>query len=123
MIESISELKMQPCPRPPKREVIVDILNELLVQHKKNLTILPNHKPDVDWLLKLISTLDPEHFIFGKDYMPNKNELLKKHYGQFVMADKNFFEGLPRVMTNPRKIPKRSFMKRVYTAQLRELQN
>jgi len=47
--------------------------------------------PNQDYLLKLLSTLNPEHEIFGKGYV----KPVVSHQPEFIDDSKGFFQNLP----------------------------
>ena len=56
------------------------------------------HQPDIEWLLVVLSTLQPNHRFFGKSYYPSDEELggrgAKNRNNNDTEYDE-FFEGLP----------------------------
>ena len=50
--------------------------------HNLKLTFDKSHSADVDWLLVCLSTLNPEHRYFKKDYYPSKAELKQPKDGE-----------------------------------------
>ena len=72
-----------------------------------------SHQPDIEWLLVVLSTLQPDHRYFGKSYYPSDEELGGR--GAKVKHDNDadydeFFEGLPEHLSKakagyPRAVP------------------
>ena len=44
----------------------------------RDLTFDDKHLPDVEWCVKSLLALNPEHRIFHKDYVPGANEKGKR---------------------------------------------
>jgi hypothetical protein len=64
-----------------------------------------SHQPDIEWLLVVLSTLQPDHRYFGKSYYPSDEELGGR--GAKVKHDNDadydeFFEGLPEHLSKAR---------------------
>jgi hypothetical protein len=66
-------LKLRPCPRRPlKCFILEEVLKELDKFKEKRITgIDDKHQPDVEWLLVVLATLNPNHRFFAKDYVPS----------------------------------------------------
>ena len=64
------------CENPPKRMVMLQIINDELQRRgdSRTLTFDEKHLPDVDWCLNAISALDPMHPIFEPGYMPSNDQ-------------------------------------------------
>ena len=58
------------CTNAPSKTVLEGILLDLAMRRNKNLGMDADHKPDRNWIILAIATLDPHHEIFGKSYRP-----------------------------------------------------
>lgn len=96
---------MRPCPRPPSKDKIIELVNFYLKGYGLAQHIRPDASPDVEWMLVCISSFDPNCFIFQKGYLPNKEELRVKKQSVAIKTIKNFFEGLPEEQSS-RKVEK-----------------
>ena len=63
------------------------------------------HEADLEWLLVVLSTLNPNHRYFAKDYVPSLQETRKNPIAtishknfeeEFDLADEEFFKDLPK---------------------------
>jgi hypothetical protein len=45
------------------------------LQRAYKLNITPAHSPNIQWLLDVLSTLNPNHRYFQKNYYPSEEEL------------------------------------------------
>ena len=120
------EVRLRPCPKPPlKNFVLKAVENALLEKEEWRLqtisdleqgNIVPNdellkaikrpfelnmtssHQPDIEWLIVVLSTLQPNHRFFDKSYFPSDEELggrgAKIKHNNDAEYDE-FFEGLP----------------------------
>jgi hypothetical protein len=79
---------------------------------KINFEIQEDASPDIQWMIALISTFDPQCFIFHKGYIPNDEKLESKRNSVAIKTIKNFFEGLPEEFLK-KKVSK-NVMKRIY---------
>lgn len=52
-----------------------------------------NRVPDKAWLVVVLSTLDPDHLIFKKDYMADQKQ--EKRENKTVNNSDGFFDNLP----------------------------
>jgi hypothetical protein len=108
-------LKMRPCPRPPLKYLLIEELEKELKAFKeiRNTGIDEKHQPDNDWLLLTISTLNPNHRYFHKDYVPSLVES-RKIFGKIqdfkdVESDEDikihddFYDNLPEDIFDSKK--------------------
>lgn len=71
------QLKLRACPRPPAKELLVEyVLHEC---GRRNLVPGFNKddkkaKPNKEWLVAVLSTLNTDHPIFGREYLPPHKE-------------------------------------------------
>ena len=70
------DLKPRPCPKPPSRQVLVEEVNkEILRRYRdksKCLKTTANRMPEQKWLLDVLSSLNPNHQFFKKNWMPDR---------------------------------------------------
>ena len=64
------DVRLKPCPVPPSKETLIQIIEEVFADRSKPLGIDAGHTPDKDWLLAMIATFDPTNEIFNKSYLP-----------------------------------------------------
>lgn len=83
------------CPNAPSKTVLEGILCTLAKQRNKNLGIDANHKPDRNWIILAIATLEPDHEIFGKSYKPEVRQEFGQAPGVMVNNADGFYTGLP----------------------------
>ena len=78
------------CINPPSKEYLLSQIHEELEKKgdQRDLTYDPGHLPDVEWCVRALLALNPEHHIFDKDYVPSANEKGRK--GQ--RFEQNFHE-------------------------------
>ena len=62
-------------------------------EHGKNLGDCSKQRPNKGWLLKVLSTLKPEHYFFAKAYMPAPRP--RKREAKKLDNTDDFFSGLP----------------------------
>ena len=65
-----ADVKLRSCYRKPKKEDILNQLRDMCHQRQLELGIINHNKIDGEWLLRCISTLNPEHHWFKKDFYP-----------------------------------------------------
>ena len=58
------------CPRPPSKQQIFQFIQAEETENEVDLGLEPNHLPNVKWLLLCLSTLNPNHEIFDRGYLP-----------------------------------------------------
>lgn len=73
--------------------------------HQRNMGFDSKHEADLEWLLIVLSTLNPEHRYFAKDYIPTLQETRKNPIpiinrddyidDEVDLADEEFFKDLP----------------------------
>lgn len=59
-----SDIKTLPCPTPPKKEKLIDIVSKLPQLKEVQLGFDVTHTPDKKWLIDMIATCDPDNEIF-----------------------------------------------------------
>jgi hypothetical protein len=89
------DIRMLPCPRPPNKELLVQLFRELAEANTWRLVGFDEkHHPDKRWLLDVIATYAPKCEIFAKDYLPPvKASKLSEIKAIEVPLD--FIKGLP----------------------------
>ena len=92
------EIQFRNCPDPPKFSVLYEIFKEVVSSSGKNMGLDPDdkHVPDKNWMLVIIATLNPDHALFQKDYVPPKTEQEMEAI-QYVRNEDNFWSGLPKL--------------------------
>ena len=68
------------------------------LQRTFQLNITHTHSPDIDWLLNVLSTLNPDHKYFHRSYYPSDEELggrAAKSKNAAVEVEDPFLVGLP----------------------------
>ena len=68
------------------------------LQRTFQLNITHTHSPDIDWLLNVLSTLNPDHKYFHRSYYPSDEELggrAAKSKKAAVEEEDPFLVGLP----------------------------
>lgn len=63
-----SEVQLLPCPRRPLKHVLLAKLMQALSVHDKDAGLSELKPPDTDWIVALLSTVDPDNEVFAKDY-------------------------------------------------------
>ena len=68
------------CINPPSKDYLLCQIHEELAKKgdKRDLTYDGGHLPDVEWCVKSLLALNPDHHIFDKDYVPGINEKGRK---------------------------------------------
>ena len=70
------EINLKPCPRPPQKQVMMDMINQIIKTRYGSSKVLPQQKsrlPEGSWLVQVINVLDPNSKLFEKDYAPQKS--------------------------------------------------
>ena len=71
------DVKLRPCPSPPKKEVIFEVVIALAIRNRVDMGIKSCNDIDAGWLLLVLSTVQCEHEFFHKSYCP-KEIILKQ---------------------------------------------
>jgi len=92
------DIRLLPCPQPPKVSVLIALFRDALKNHKPKLKtirtgFLQHATPNSAWLVACISTLNPACEIFGKNYRPPQNQ--KTRTVGSVLNKDGFYTGLP----------------------------
>ena len=90
----VEDIKVRLCARPPQKEVLLDKFRKLMLKNGYKSGLIEDKWPDSQWLLTVISTLNPEDEIFHKDYMPppRKNTIEEQ---KTIQVPNGFFDNLP----------------------------
>jgi hypothetical protein len=65
------DVRLRPCPVPPKKAVLVEAVMALGTQFKVDFGLSADGPfPNTQWLLALLATYNPQHPFFGKSYRP-----------------------------------------------------
>ena len=84
----------RPCPRPPSKQALLEILTDIVVDKQQlDFGAEENKIPDKRWLLRAIATVDPDNEIFSKGYLP-PIRVVKADKTRVDNVD-NFFTDLP----------------------------
>ena len=65
-----SELVEKFCARPPPKELLIHEINNILNRNGNKLGDTSKYMPDKEFLLFSLSTLNPDHDIFKRSYVP-----------------------------------------------------
>ena len=78
------------CINPPSKDYLLNQIQDELTKKGdvRNLTYDEKHLPDVEWCVKALLALNPDHHIFDKDYVPNVYEKGRKG----TKIEKSFLE-------------------------------
>jgi len=120
------EVRLTPCPKPPLKNFVLKAVENALLEKEEwrlqtisdleqgniepndellkaikrpfELNMTSSHQPDIEWLIIVLSTLQPNHRFFDKSYFPSDEELggrgAKIKHNNDAEYDE-FFEGLP----------------------------
>ena len=90
------DIRLKSIVKAPLKEVILVKLCQICVARKLNIAWIDDaHKPNKEWLVNVIATLDPENEIFDKNYVapPIKTRLRDI---ETIVLPTELFEGLPK---------------------------
>lgn len=87
------QLKLQPCPDPPPKELLLDEVVKITADKGLDIGASDNRVPDKAWLITMLGYLDPEHEFFKKDYLPPVRKPLQEE--MVVDNSDGFYSGLP----------------------------
>ena len=94
-----SEIRLGPCVSPPKLEYLMNEVVRLSTEKGLDIGATPKNMPDRKWLLNVLSTMDPDHEVFKKSYMPPAP--VPRRENKVVDNSDSFFDQLP-MLTNKR---------------------
>ena len=70
------------CVKPPSRRKVAEILANVMKQVNAHASVIAGlratadlileHPPDVEWMIKCLAQMDPNHEVFAKNYVPPK---------------------------------------------------
>jgi len=97
------DIKMLPCPRPPKKDALITKFLEICVSHNFTHTgVDEKHVPDKRWLMDFVSSFKPEDEIFKKDYLPPAKET-KLSELKTIELPASFLQDLPQSTRRSRR--------------------
>ena len=88
-----SDIRLAPCPVRPAKELVVHEVVKTSFLHNLYLGDFSKQQPNKDWLLNVLSTLNPKHYFFAKSYMPPPRP--KKRVAKRLGNEDGFFSDLP----------------------------
>jgi hypothetical protein len=99
-VPRFKDVKLAPCPlSPPKKQIVVEVFKTIR-ENKLNLNLGfaadEHNKVDLDWITKVLSTLDSNHDIFSKDFLPTVKEKMSD-CAVIEDDDAEFLKGLPKI--------------------------
>ena len=105
-IPKVEHVQLRNCPEPPYDYIVHKELQNVSGQH---LGIKKNRTPDPWWSLACISTVDPNHRFFAKDYVPDEDNNKAKGKEDTAVIDNsdNFFDDLPAIKLTKKQSKKR----------------
>jgi hypothetical protein len=70
------DTKVVNCATPPKKEILIQLVKEELNKRgeRRTFSVDKNHTPDAIYLITLLGSLNPNHAIFAKDYVPDPKD-------------------------------------------------
>ena len=89
------DIRLQPCPMPPSKDILLTSLQEVLKQQHKDAGIDDKHTPNKQWIVHVLSTLQPKNQIFDKNYVPPKVKKAVSEVAKIVQLPSNFIKDLP----------------------------
>ena len=97
------DLKIQPCVKPPVKETLVLKIQTLCKKNNLNIAWIDDkHLPNKEWMVSVISTLNPEDEIFKKDYVaPPVRKRLRDI--ETIVLPNELFENLPKSSSKLKK--------------------
>ena len=90
------DIKLKPCVWAPVKDVLLEKVKKLAIEKGLNVAWIDSaHVPDKDWLIAVISSLNPDDEIFKKDYVapPIRKRLQDV---ETITLPKELFEVLPK---------------------------
>lgn len=93
------EVRLAPCPNPPTKLEILDEMNRICEEKSFPFPVdKRNILPDRAWCIAALSTLDPDHRFFQKDYTPQKQQAQQQQEDELLDLIDNtdgFYSNLP----------------------------
>ena len=90
------KLVIKNCPKPPAKDVIWQAICDETNKQKIDLGISVLRLPEKQWLLWTLSTLNPDHKMFARDYVPAvKMGNARIEVQPLIANPNNFFSNLP----------------------------
>ena len=107
------------CATPPKKDILIQLVKEELAKKgdRRTFSVDKSHTPDVVYLVTLLGSLNPNHPIFAKDYVPDPKDRgrigeraeveVPENYAETSLGE--FKNGLPsHLLYNPPSKPKKA---------------
>ena len=69
-VPKYTEIVQRPCLSPPHKSLLFSYMQSEANKAALQLGFDEKHMPDKAWMITVIGTLNPQHFIFGKEYEP-----------------------------------------------------
>jgi hypothetical protein len=90
------DVRILPCVKPPLKEVLMSKIDAICRQKNFNIAWIDSqHMPNKEWMISVISTLNPEDEIFKKDYVaPPVRKRLRDI--ETIVLPNELFENLPK---------------------------
>jgi len=97
------DLKLQPCVKPPVKETLVQKIQTLCKKNNLNIAWIDDkHLPNKEWMVSVVSTLNPDDEIFKKDYVaPPVRKRLRDI--ETIVLPNELFENLPKSSSKLKK--------------------
>lgn len=64
------DIRLNPCPRPPSKDVLLNKLRNYIKKEKRNVEVDEKKQPDKQWIINILSTYTPNDEIFSRSYVP-----------------------------------------------------
>ena len=64
------QIRLKACPRPPKLQILIQLLNEVADEDGIEFGFNASHTPEAKWIIEVLGTLRPDCYIFDKGYVP-----------------------------------------------------
>ena len=100
------EVRLSPCPFPPTKDLVFKEVIRITEHRKMPLGIDAPSQVTLDWLLNILSTLDPKHQFFDKSFVPEKQPVNRQFRELMVHNEDNFYDNLPQSSSKSKRICK-----------------
>ena len=81
------------CPTPPSKESVLAEVKAILDLRRETIGNTSKHVPPTSWLLECLSSLDPHHRFFDKNFRPPPK--IRREEPHLLEGHEEFFNGLP----------------------------
>jgi hypothetical protein len=103
------DVRLRPCPQPPKKALLVDTIIAIGNQRGVDFGLRAGGPmPNTQWLLAVISTYKPDHAYFGKGYRPQRAK-----EDRVLDNDDGFYDNLPQALYQNKKVKRSTVLKRL----------